>query len=174
MTGRRFQRTLRIVALATIVAVSRLFAGGPACAAEAPQAIVVELDQAKLVNLPQGQGRVVLVDPTIVRVTPLLDGSRVVLTGLSFGQTNLVVLDRAGAVVMQSTVRVKEPSDPGVTVHRGQERMSYYDCVRQCQGRLQLGDTSKEFQDIGEQMRGREGLATSPPPPKSMNSSGAL
>lgn len=170
MTLRRPYPILTMVALATVAALWLLTTGSPARATEA---IVVELDRAKLVNLPQGRGRTVLADPTIIRVTPLSDGSRVVLTGMAFGLTNLVVLDEAGAVVMQSAVKVKEPSDQGVTVHRGQERMSYYDCARQCQRRLQLGDASKEFQDIGDQIRGMGGLATSAPP-KPMNSSGAL
>jgi hypothetical protein len=172
MTRRRFRPTFAMVALATASALSWLPAGGAAHAAEPLQAIVVELDRAKLVELPQARGRLVLVDPTIVRVTPLSDGARVVLTGLAFGETSMVVLDQSGAVVMQSVVRVKEPSDPGVTVHRGQERMSYFDCARQCQRRTQLGDAGKEFQDIGEQIRGIEGSA--PQSQKPMVSSGAL
>lgn len=153
MTRRRFRPTSAMVALATVAALSWLSAGSPACAAGAPQPIVVELDRAKLVDLPPGRGRIILVDPKIVRVTQLSDGSHVVLTGLAYGETNMLVLDRAGTVVMQSAVRVKEASNPGITVHRGQERMSYFDCARQCQGRPRLGDTGKEYQDIGEQIR---------------------
>ena len=155
---------LAISLLAAIVVASQQSFGSPALAAEAPQAIIVELDQAKLVSLPKGRLKIVLGLPRIVRVTQLLDSSHAVLTGMAFGETNMVVLDREGAVVMESTIRVKELSDTGVTVYRGQERTSYYDCARLCQGRMQLGDTSKEFADIGEQIRSREGQVTSSSP----------
>lgn len=155
-----------LVSLAGLAA-SVLAAGLPGVvsvrATEAPQTITLELDRATLVILPQGKRRIVVVgDPLIARVTPLSDGWHAVLTGMAYGETRVSVLDATGAVVMESLIRVKEPADIGVTVHRGPERTSYFDCARRCQRRLQLGDNVKDFADIGEQIRAREGQAEAP------------
>jgi hypothetical protein len=163
MNDRRATSVLAI-ALAAATMASQLLIFSSADATDAPQAIVVELDHARLISLPKGRHQIVLGDPSIVRVTQLSDGSHAVLTGAAFGETDMAVFDGAGALVMKSTIRVKEPSDIGVTVYRGQERTSYFDCKRLCQPGMQLGDATKAFADISDQIRSIQGQATSPPP----------
>jgi hypothetical protein len=133
-----------------------------AVAAEATNAIVVELDRATLIKLPKGRRAIVVEDPLIARATYLSGSDQLIVIGIAFGQTRMTVLGEAGKVVATSTIRVKEPADVGVTVYRGQERGTYYDCVRQCQPRLQLGDASKQFADIAGQIRSREGQPAAP------------
>jgi hypothetical protein len=140
---------------------------GFARAAEAPPAVVLELDRAELISLPKGRHQIILGNPLIARVTELKDSSQAVLTGLAFGETRMTVLDATGAVVMESAIRVKAASDNGVTVYRGLERNSYFDCPRQCQPRLELGDNAKGFTDMSSQIRTLDGQAEAAPPTQS-------
>jgi Flp pilus assembly secretin CpaC len=120
------------------------------------QTINVEIDKAKLVRLPKGSHTIIQGQPIVVRITKLPGGDSAVLTGTSFGRTNMIVLDANGAVQMDATVRVDPSSDTGVVVHRGLERSSYYDCGHRCESRLQLGDTSQDAKDISSQIQSRE------------------
>jgi hypothetical protein len=131
--------------------VSRALAAGPA------PAIVVELDKAKLVGLPQGSRRIVVGNPLIVRATQLHDGI-VVLTGTAYGETNIVVFDDKEVIVMESVVRI-EPSSGSIIVQRGAERSSY-DCEPGCEGGNQLGDTGSDSEKMGAEVQARDAAAT--------------
>jgi hypothetical protein len=98
----------------------------------------------------------VLDDPKIVHATYLPDSNQVVLTGISYGETRMTVLDEAGKVLATSRILVKEAEITGITIYRGLERGTYYGCDRLCQPRLELGDADKQFADIGGQIRARE------------------
>jgi len=124
--------------------------------------IVVELDRATLVQMAPKRRNIVLDDPKIAHATYLPDSNQVVLTGLSYGETRMTVLDEAGEVVATSMVLVREAADASVTIYRGQERATYYDCDRRCQPGLQLGDADKQFADIGGQIRSRESKPAEP------------
>jgi hypothetical protein len=144
------------VLLAAGAAASQPLLSVPARAADASNVIVVQLDQAKLIILPKGERTIVVDNPRIARATDLPDGDRTVLTGLAFGETRMTVLNNHGEVVADSTIRVTEPRDIGITVYRGEERSTYYDCARLCQPRMQLGDASKQFAGISGQIRARD------------------
>jgi hypothetical protein len=149
-------RLAKLAAVAAVFAVPQLTRVGAEPAAAASQTIVVELDRAKLVRLPEGSRTIVQGQPIVVRVTRLPAGSTAVLTGTAFGETNLLVLDAKGVVRMDAIVRVDPSSDAGIVVHRGLERTSYYDCERRCAPRMQLGDTGQEARDVAGQIQSRE------------------
>jgi hypothetical protein len=71
-------------------------------------------------------------------------GGVVVLTAKSYGMTNLVALDRSGAVLAEYPIQVVGPSDRVVVVYRGIERETY-SCAPTCQQRITLGDTAAYF-----------------------------
>ena len=144
------------VLLAAGAAVSQPLLGVPANAADLSNVTVVRLDQAKLIILPKGERTIVVDDSRIARVTDLPDSNRAVVTGLAFGETRMTVLTNHGEVLAESTIKVTEPSGIGVTVYRGEERITYYDCARLCQPGMQLGDTSKQFANISGQIRARD------------------
>lgn len=162
------------VLLAAGAAASQPLLGVPAYAADSSNVIVVRLDQAKLIILPKGERIIVVDNPRIARVTDLSDSNRVAVTGLAFGETRVTVLTNHGEVVAESTIKVIEPSGIGVTVYRGEERSTYYDCARLCQPRMQLGDTSKQFANISGQIRARDervrgGSANAAPKPDAVS-----
>jgi Pilus formation protein N terminal region len=69
-------------------------------------------------------------------------GGIAIVTGKGFGSTNVVVMDRGGAVMMEKTLVVKGPAEPLVVVYRGPTRQTY-SCKPECEPRITLGDTSK-------------------------------
>jgi len=160
--GRVWSLAAGLLALPAMALLVPLSISDAALAAEAIAPIVVKLDRATLVQMPPKRRSIVLDDPKIAHATCLPDSNQVVLTGVSYGETKMTVLDEAGEVLVTSTILVREAADDGVTVYRGQERATYYDCERLCQPRLQLGDADRQFADIGEQIRSREGKPAEP------------
>jgi hypothetical protein len=162
VTCHRHQSAAKLRRLAVLGLAAWLQGYSLAHATEPPQPIILEVDRARLISLPKGRREIIIGNPSIARVTPLADGSRAVLTGMAFGTTSMTVLDATGAIVMDSIIQVKEAPDIAVIVYRGGERSSYAGCSRQCQPRLQLGDNSKDFKDIGSQIQSREPKADVP------------
>lgn len=112
---------------------SRSFADGP---------IAVSIDQATILKLPERAATVVIGDPLIADMT-LQPGGIAIVTGKGYGETNVVVMDRSGAVLMEKMVEVKGPDDKVVMVYRGLTRQTY-SCTPDCSPRVTLGDTSKD------------------------------
>ncbi len=168
-----YTKLTRAAAAAAIAAV--MSRGDGVRAAESQPALVVKLDQAKLISLPRGARKIVVGRSIIAHVTPLPDGLHAVLTGTSFGETNMMVLDGDGTVTMDSIIRVEAPSDSGPVVQRGQQRTTY-SCTPRCEIRLQAGDTGKETTDIKMEIQTRISHATAQPVERNptMGRNGAL
>ena len=120
--------------------------------------VLVLVDHAKVVRLPEKARTVIVGNPAIADVTLQRNGVMVV-TGKSFGVTNLIALDASGTLLAESLVRVSAASDALLTVQRGMERESY-SCTPVCQPSLQLGDAQKYFGEAGAQATSRNALAT--------------
>lgn len=138
-----FVRGLAVVA----VAIAAAGAERPARAAEpvhqAGETVKVYLDQAKLMKLPDGTATLVVGNPLIADVA-VQSGGTLVVTGKGYGNTNLLALDRDGAVLMEHQVEVQGPQGTVVVVYRGIERESY-SCTPNCERRITLGDTQNYF-----------------------------
>ncbi len=80
-----------------------------------------------------------------------------VITGKGYGVTNIIALDRSGAVLLEKTVEVQGPRDV-VVVYRGIERVTY-SCTPDCERRLTLGDSQAVFELDAGQITARNGLA---------------
>ena len=140
-----------------------LLAGPAAFAEPAPTAalesVAVMIDHAKILRLPERTQTVIVGNPIIADVAVQKNGV-IVLTGKSYGRTNLIALDNTGVLIAESTISVQAPSDAVVTVQRGLDRESY-SCTPNCQPSLLLGDATKYFSDVGGQAGQRNSLATS-------------
>jgi Flp pilus assembly secretin CpaC len=113
------------------------------------ETISVNVDQAKLIKLPQNISTLVVGNPLIADVT-LQPGGMVVVTGKGYGATNVIAMDRKGAIVTDRLIQVEGPMDKVVTVYRGVERESY-SCKPICERRVTLGDSEKYFKSAMEQ-----------------------
>ncbi|HEY8384443.1 MAG TPA: pilus assembly protein N-terminal domain-containing protein [Microvirga sp.] len=120
-------------------------------------AVAVMIDHAKVLRLPERTQTVIVGNPIIADVSVQKNGI-LVLTGKSYGRTNLIALDGAGTLIAESTISVQALSESVVTVQRGLDRESY-SCTPNCQPAIQLGDAAKYFSEIGGQAGQRNSLA---------------
>ncbi|WP_455974169.1 pilus assembly protein N-terminal domain-containing protein [Methylorubrum populi] len=150
--ARNVARSAGSAMLAMLIAVS-------ASAEPLPQGTVsVQVDNAKVIRLPEKTQTVVVGNPMIADITLQKNGV-VVLTGKSFGSTNLIALDGKGAMLAESTISVQAPQASIITVQRGLDRESY-SCTPNCQPSVQLGDATKYFTETSQQAEQRRTMAT--------------
>jgi len=135
----------------------------PAVAAPAPppppaETIAVQLDQARVLQLPDRAATVVIGNPLVADLS-VQPGGLAVITGKGYGATNIIVLDRAGAVLMEKMIEVQGPNDKIVVVYRGDERETY-SCTPDCSRRMTLGDTPEFFDKTLGEITNRNNQAT--------------
>lgn len=130
----------------------------PASAGER-EPLFVRLDEAALLRLGNPAQTIVIGNPSIADAV-VNDGKTIVITGKSFGTTNLIALDRRGEVIAERQVWVQPPSSSILTVQRGEEQETY-SCSPLCRRTPVIGDTTKNFTDIINQTQTRNGLAQS-------------
>jgi hypothetical protein len=118
--------------------------------------INVILDRAQLVKLPDRVSTIVIGNPVIADAA-VQSGGWMVITGKGYGSTNIVALDRTGAILMEKTIEVQGPRDV-VVVYRGIERDTL-SCTPECSRRLTLGDGNAFFEVTVGQITARNGLA---------------
>jgi Flp pilus assembly secretin CpaC len=153
-------RSMRLRARAFLPVVS-LAAGmllGPAVAVAADDAVAVNVDQAKLVKLPERVSTIVVGNPLIADVT-MQPGGMVVVTGKGYGATNFIAMNRAGEVLVDRVIQVQGPTDRVITVYRGVDRESY-SCSPICQRRVTLGDGEAYFKSTMDQAGALNSQAT--------------
>src|SRR5205085_10901828 len=136
--------------------------GGAAIGAGAGEPIAVVVDQATLIKLPERVVTLVVGNPLIADVS-LQPGSTMVVTGKSYGSTNVVAIDRTGAVLVDRMIQVDAPTGNLVTVYRGINRETY-SCTPVCQRRITLGDGADYFRSTLEQTGILSSQASGPPP----------
>jgi Flp pilus assembly secretin CpaC len=127
--------------------------------------IGVTLDQARLVKLPERVATIVIGNPLIADAA-VQSGGLMVITGKGFGITNIIALDRSGAVLMEKTVEVVAPREELMVVYRGSVRETY-SCSPVCEARIMPGDYDKFFDGIIGQTTNRSGMAAGTAPAKS-------
>jgi hypothetical protein len=119
---------------------------GLAARALAAEPISVTVDQATVLKLPDRAVTVVIGDPLIADLS-IQPGGLAVVTGKSYGGTNVIVLDKSGAVLMETNVEVTQATDPTVVVYRGVVQNTY-SCTPLCAPRLTLGDDPDSFTKV--------------------------
>lgn len=108
--------------------------------------LVVTVDRAKVIRLPERTQMVVIGNPAVADIAVQKNGI-VVLTGKSFGITNFLAIDAAGNMLAEANVSVKAPTDSTVVVQRGLDRFTY-SCTPSCQPSVALGDAGAYFNDV--------------------------
>ena len=119
--------------------------------------INVIIDQATLVKLPDRVATIVIGNPVIADAT-VQSGGWMVVTGKGYGITNIIALDRSGAVLMEKAVQVQGLRGGVVVVYKGVERETY-SCSPNCERRLTLGDGQAFFELTTGQITARNGLS---------------
>jgi Flp pilus assembly secretin CpaC len=137
-----------------------IFAAG-AChtAAGASNKVAVLIDQATLVRLDRPAAEIVVGNPSIADVS-VQTSKLLVITGKSFGETNLVVMDADGKVVANRQLIVQEPRTGFVTMYRGIARQTLH-CAPNCTPPLVIGDTPDSFGAVANQITTKQSISQS-------------
>lgn len=125
---------------ALAVALSLMLAAGPIAssvqAADAP--INVNVNMARILRINAVAATVIVGNPGIADVT-IQDPQTLILTGKSYGQTNLIVLDATGNPIADTMIEVVQMQAGVLTVYNGQARQSMA-CAPVCQSIIMMGD----------------------------------
>lgn len=123
----------------------------------AEQRIRVEVDKAQILRLEQSAATVVIGNPMIADAT--IHGDKMlVVTGRSYGTTNLIALDGNGEEILARTIDVQYASRALITVHKGSSRQSLT-CAPVCETTLNVGDTAEYFEGLQKQIQTRVGMS---------------
>jgi Pilus formation protein N terminal region len=140
--------------------VATLFAAGVSQSAMAASKIVqILVDQATLVRLDRPAAEIIVGNPSIADVS-VQSGKVLVVTGKSFGETNLIVIDADGKVVADRQLIVQEPRTGFVTMYRGEKRQTLH-CAPYCTPHLVIGDTQDIFTAIAGQITTKQSISQS-------------
>ncbi len=140
-----------------------LLVAGPlvARAETVPDHVLVQLDRAKLVKVPDHVDTIVVGNPSIADVTMMKRNGLMVVTGKGYGETNVIFVDPTGRALSEAMVTVV--GGPSLlTVQRGMDRESY-SCTPRCQPAVSLGDSTKYLTDASSQITSRNSLVTTAP-----------
>lgn len=131
---------MRIHLVATLALCLSLVSGAavtPAMAVDGAP-INVNVNMARILRINAAAATVIVGNPGIADVT-IQDPQTLILTGKSFGQTNLIVLDNAGNPIADTIVEVVQMQAGVTTVYQGQARTSLA-CAPVCQNIIMMGD----------------------------------
>jgi len=115
---------------------------GPAIAGD----LTVRYDQSQLLRLPRPASEIIVGNPSIADVA-LQDGNLVVVTGKTFGITNIIALDADHNIIQDQRVMVERDDRKIVNLHKGTLRYTYA-CTPNCEPTLTIGDEKGFFDDV--------------------------
>jgi Flp pilus assembly secretin CpaC len=105
--------------------------------------LIVKFDQSQLLRLPRPASEIIIGNPAIADVS-IQTGNLLVVTGKSFGITNIIALDAERNVIQDQRILVRRDENKVVNVYRATERMSM-NCAPQCNIQIVPGDDLMYF-----------------------------
>lgn len=135
------------------IAVALLILLGIAAAptvADAQQPIAVVIDRAKVMRISRPADTIIIGNPAIADAT-IQDSQTLIITGRSYGSTNLIVLDAAGQAIADEILMVESTNDAVVTVFRRSSQITL-SCTPQCAPTLTIGDNGVAFDAVNTQI----------------------
>jgi Flp pilus assembly secretin CpaC len=110
--------------------------------------LVVKYDQSQLLRLPRPAAEIIIGNPAIADIS-VQAGNLLVITGKTFGITNIIALDADRNVIQDQRVLVRRDEAKVVNLQRGTQRQSY-NCTPQCNPSITIGDESAYFETISK------------------------
>jgi Flp pilus assembly secretin CpaC len=126
----------RLAALALLLATT--LAGPMPALAQDGAPISVNVNMARVLRISAPAATVIVGNPGVADVT-IQDPQTLILTGKSYGQTNLIVLDSRGEPVADTLIEVVQMTAGVMTVYQGLSRTTLA-CAPVCQPVLMMGD----------------------------------
>ena len=103
--------------------------------------LIVKYDQSQLLRLPRPAAEIIIGNATIADIT-IQTGNLLVVTGKSFGLTNMIALDAERNVIQEWRVMVQRDELKIVNLHKAGKRESY-SCSPQCNPTVTVGDDTQ-------------------------------
>lgn len=125
------------LALALAMSIALVAAPAPSFAVDGAP-ITVNVNMARILRISSPAATVIVGNPGVADVT-IQDPQTLILTGKSYGQTNLIVLDAQGNPIADTLLEVVQMTAGVVTVYQGQSRTSLA-CAPVCQSVVMMGD----------------------------------
>jgi len=100
--------------------------------------ISVKVNMARILRISAPAATVIIGNPIVADVT-IQDPQTLVLTGKSYGETNLIILDTSGSPIADTTISVVQGEGDLMTVYMGTARTTL-SCKPVCQPTITLGD----------------------------------
>ncbi|MDR3472850.1 MAG: pilus assembly protein N-terminal domain-containing protein [Devosia sp.] len=143
------------------VAVALLAAGAcsvaPALADEAAAPISVRVNMARILRISAPAATVIVGNPGVADVT-IQDPQTLILTGKSYGQTNMIALDAKGNPIADTLIEVVQAQADVITLYNGSAR-STLACAPKCQPMVMLGDDAGYTTSVTSSMSAVGGIA---------------
>jgi Pilus formation protein N terminal region len=137
-----------LIAAATLMAAVTLDA-----TASRANDLIVRYDQSQLLRLPRPVTEIIVGNPSIADVT-VQGGNMLVVTGKTFGITNVIALDSERNVIQDQRVVVERDDKRIVNLNRGGMRQSY-SCTPNCSPTLVIGDDPAFFNQVLQHASGK-------------------
>lgn len=108
--------------------------------------LIVKYDQSQIWRLDRPVAEIIIGNASIADVT-IQSHDLLVVTGKSFGITNIIALDAERNIVAERRVLVQRDERKVVNLHKGAKRESY-NCSPQCNPSITIGDDSQYFETV--------------------------
>ena len=108
--------------------------------------VTVNTNMARVLRINSPAATVIIGNPAVADVT-IQDPQTLVLTGKSYGRTNLIILDASGDPIADTIVEVTQLASDTVTVFMGSARTSVA-CAPNCQPVIMMGDDTSFTADV--------------------------
>lgn len=149
------QATGAVLGVATLLFCG-LFSAAPALATTD---LIVRYDQSQLLRLPRPVSEVIIGNPSIADVS-VQGGNLLVVTGKTFGVTNIIALDLQKNVIQDQRVIVQRDEARVVNLHKGSQRYSFT-CSPNCTPTITIGDENSYFETISKHAQTKTGFSES-------------
>jgi Flp pilus assembly secretin CpaC len=136
----RLTRALLLPLLASLVTIARV------APIQAGDDLIVKYDQSQILRLPRPAAEIIIGNPAVADVS-VQSGNVLVVTGKTFGITNMIALDAARNVIQEMRILVNRDEAKVVNLQRGTQRQSY-NCTPQCNPSIIIGDETAYFDNI--------------------------
>jgi hypothetical protein len=143
LTSPALQSAAAFMLAAAVVVGSSIF--GPV-SSQGRSDIIVKYDQSQILRLPRPVADIIIGNPTIADVT-VQAPDLLVITGKTFGITNVIFLDAAKKIIQEQRVMVIRDQASVVNLTKGEKRSSF-NCTPQCNPMAVVGDDPSYFESV--------------------------
>ena len=105
--------------------------------------LIVRYDQSQLLRLPRPVSEIIIGNASIADVT-VQGGNLLVITGKTFGVTNIIALDSEKNIIQDQRILVERDEHSVINLHKGAMRQTY-SCTPNCSPMLTIGDDPEFF-----------------------------